>query len=94
MRSRKVKGVFVVYGVFEGVSLDKMEIHGNALTQFPETASLPALRELVFSDNIISELSDTAFRKNPKLTLLEMSGNPITKVGSSTFAYLPNLKKL
>ncbi|GFU09515.1 hypothetical protein NPIL_367661, partial [Nephila pilipes] len=48
----------------------------------------------IFSNNAITELSDTAFRKNPKLTLLEMGGNPITKVGGSTFAHLPNLKKL
>ncbi|CAL1299590.1 unnamed protein product [Larinioides sclopetarius] len=76
-------------------SLKVLEIHGNALTHFPEAvASLPALRELVFSDNAISELSDSAFRKNPKLTLLEMGGNPIIKVGPRTFANLPSLKKL
>ncbi|KAG8193840.1 hypothetical protein JTE90_029572 [Oedothorax gibbosus] len=76
-------------------SLKVLEIHGNKLTEFPvAVSSLPTLRELVFSDNAISELSDTAFKKNPKLTLLEMGGNPITRVGGSTFAHLPSLKKL
>ncbi|GFV83290.1 leucine-rich repeat-containing G-protein coupled receptor 6 [Trichonephila clavipes] len=56
----------------------------------PGTAEDPP----IFSNNLITELSDTAFRKNPKLTLLEMGGNPITKVGGSTFSHLPNLKKL
>ncbi|XP_054711099.1 leucine-rich repeat-containing G-protein coupled receptor 5-like [Uloborus diversus] len=81
---------------FNGLeALKVLEIHGNKLTVFPiAVSSLPTLRELIFSDNAISELSDSAFRSNPKLTLLEMGGNPITKVGDKTFAHLPALKKL
>ncbi|KAG0428342.1 hypothetical protein HPB47_024659 [Ixodes persulcatus] len=75
--------------------LEALDLSHNRLTRLPGAlASLPLLRELIISDNQIRFLSESSFRGNPALTLLELANNPLESFDRKTFSGLPNLKRL
>ncbi|KAM9344295.1 acidic leucine-rich nuclear phosphoprotein 32 family member E-like [Pholidichthys leucotaenia] len=76
----------------EYVELEILSMVNVGLSSLSKMPSLPKLRKLVVSDNVITGGLDTLAEKCPNLTYLNLSGNKIKEL--STIECLQNLKNL